>query len=253
MKRCPNCDAENSDDATFCNLCLSVLGFESPEYAIVDKGNEGFLTEYPSSFKIEAAPNKQPQTRAPSEAYHLGGWSPSEFHPHGNLRPRGLAVSSPDGALASKTISQGRYVPRISAEKVIRDCAITALIATAVSVLLEWVFSALGFGALLRGEITLSRVYYLIPLIIPAFVCGYVSGYRIERYGWLFGAVTVLIWSLVFRPLVYGVIRWMVTGGFDIMVSLSTANLVLIICLFLPTGIIAGWLGEKRATTGLGL
>lgn len=253
MRRCPNCGAENPDDARFCNLCFDVLGFDDPEYIVANKDTEGFLTEYPSSFRIEDEAKSTFAGKAPSEAYDIGGISSSDDKEYrSRVVYEAGVVTHPEGDYRG-IVSANRYVPKISLEKVFRNCVTIAFIALTVSLLLEWLLSALGLGALLRGEITLSRAYFLISLVIPAVICGYLSGYRLQRYGWLFGTITVLVWSVVFRPIAYGVIRWLFTGSFDLMVPLSAANLVVIVCLFLPAAGISGWLGEKRATSGLAI
>ncbi len=253
MKRCPNCGAENPEDARFCNLCLNVLGFDGPDYIVADKDSEGFLTEYPSSFKSEGETKRAFDVKAPSEAYNTGGIPLS-----GKEKDRPAVVYESGtvalpGAVHQVTIFPGHYSPNISAKKVFHNCFTIAFIALAVSLMLEFTLSALGIGALLRGDISLSRIYFLIPLVVPAVICGYLSGYRLQRYGWFFGGITVLIWSVIYRPLAYGVIRWLIAGSFNLQAPLSAANIVMIICLFLPAAGVSGWLGEKRATTGLAI
>lgn len=51
---CPSCGAENPDDAEYCNLCLSTVGFECVEFAAPVIRDEGFSCKYPSSFDNDA-------------------------------------------------------------------------------------------------------------------------------------------------------------------------------------------------------
>ena len=50
VMKCPSCGAENPDNADYCNLCVSTLGFECAEYAAPPEFDEGFSSKYPSSF-----------------------------------------------------------------------------------------------------------------------------------------------------------------------------------------------------------
>jgi len=51
---CPSCGAENPDDAQYCNLCLSTVGFECVEFAAPVIRDEGYSCKYPSSFDDDA-------------------------------------------------------------------------------------------------------------------------------------------------------------------------------------------------------
>jgi len=66
VMKCPACGAENPDHADFCNLCLSSVGFESPEYCAPPAFDEGYHTSYPSSFSDDApVPSPDEFTRLP--------------------------------------------------------------------------------------------------------------------------------------------------------------------------------------------
>lgn len=51
---CPSCGAENPDDAEYCNLCLSTVGFECVEFTAPVARDEGYACKYPSSFDDDA-------------------------------------------------------------------------------------------------------------------------------------------------------------------------------------------------------
>jgi hypothetical protein len=65
VMKCPSCGAENPDHATYCNLCLTSVGFEDAEYTHgKTKQGEGFTDKYPSSFDKDA-PQPEPDPFEP--------------------------------------------------------------------------------------------------------------------------------------------------------------------------------------------
>lgn len=151
---------------------------------------------------------------------------------------------------------QGAYAPQPRETafdwlRAVYTCATMAALATLVSIGLELILSFIGYGLAAQGHLTGGMLVILFSFIIPVAVAGFGSGYRLESYGWLVGMISVFFWAFVFRPMYYAVFSWMLTERFSLSALFNTYSLVFMFGLFLPLGALFGWLGEKRATTGL--
>ena len=133
-------------------------------------------------------------------------------------------------------------------------CAEIAALAAIISIGLELLLSFVAMNAMVQGSFTVARIWLLLALLIPVCFAGFATGYRLQMYGgWATGLITVAFWAFLFRPLYYALFAWILSGRFAFAVIVSAENLVFTLGLFLPLGALTGWLGEKRATTGLKL
>lgn len=263
--KCPSCGAENSDTAEFCTLCLASVGFEAPPPAAED--TEGFLTRYPSSFDAQVPDYRdepwadQPRPDAPP--VDIGQYGVRTGHPHdGGLDQTsgpGPGYGGGDEVAPGEAWRQGyrgAYPERERAygfdwARTVYSCAGMAGFATLVSVGLELALSFVGYGLAYQGRLTGAMLVILVSFLVPVAVAGFGAGYRLEENGWLVGLLSVAIWAFLFRPLYYALLSWMLTDRFSFSALFNAYSLAFILGLFLPLGALLGWLGQKRATTGL--
>lgn len=130
-------------------------------------------------------------------------------------------------------------------------CVGIAAIAALFSVSLELFLSFIGFAMVMAGSFTKGMLVVFASLLIPVVFAGFSPGYRMERNGWALGLIAVGMWAFAFRPLYFAVLSWMLTDRFSFAMVFSKFSLAFIFGLFLPLGAFLGWLGERRATTGL--
>ncbi len=130
-------------------------------------------------------------------------------------------------------------------------CAAAAAIAALMSVSLELFLSFIGYVLVVSGSFTKGMIVVFVSLLIPVVFAGFSPGYRMERNGWALGLIAVGMWAFAFRPLYFAILSWMLTDRFSFAMVFSKFNLAFIFGLFLPLGAFLGWLGERRATTGL--
>ncbi len=130
-------------------------------------------------------------------------------------------------------------------------CTGAAAIAALMSIGLELFFSFIGYSMAMSTNISIGLVIVFISLLIPVAFASFSCGYKMERYGWALGLISVGMWAFIFRPLYYAILSWMLTERFTFTAVFSRYSLAFIFGLFLPLGALIGWLGEKRATTGL--
>jgi hypothetical protein len=130
-------------------------------------------------------------------------------------------------------------------------CAGAAAIAALMSIGLELFFSFIGYSVAMSTSVSIGLILVFLSLLIPVAFASFSCGYKLERYGWLVGLISVGMWAFIFRPLYYAILSWMLTERFTFTAVFSKYSLAFIFGLFLPLGALIGWLGEKRATTGL--
>lgn len=251
---CPSCGAENPDGAEYCSLCLSTVGFVDLEYTSSELTGEGYMEEYPSSFQGEAEDT-------------AGGYSPEEpIHPIDRVAARpveigaygqasGAGVTDPYDSYGSMSASEAASRVGVTKAfdwgKALLFCLYVSLAAAALSVMLELFFGTLGLNAAMKNQETLAGLWVMAALLIPSALCGFLPGYKMEAYGWALGLITASLWFFVFRSLYYAILGWLMTGNFGIMMAFSAYSMGFVFGLFLPVAALAGWIGEKRATTGL--
>ncbi|PKQ28018.1 MAG: hypothetical protein CVT63_04930 [Candidatus Anoxymicrobium japonicum] len=241
---CPTCGAENAERAQFCNLCFSSIGFESPEYTSSSPvDGDGIQSEYPSSFREDARPPE------------FGGFAEHPSAPPVDIGQYGVADQSqvtPEGRCDSRGYENAPSDGRFLWPKAVMMCIELALIAGCLSMGLELLASFLGVTVAVKtGSLTLPRILVMLAFLIPVSICGFLSGYRLGRYEWALGVATVTVWAFLSRPMCYAILAWILSGGFAFMDLFNRTMIAFILFLFLPAGAILGWLGEKRATTGL--
>lgn len=275
MIACPSCGAENPDHANFCNLCHSMVGFDSMDYEAPPASNDGYQSQYPSSFGPDApayspdsftqmpeappvdmgqygASSGQQWQQAEQQGYYQQPAAPPvEMGQYG--AQSGMAPGEP------APFDQGYYgyqpytapVHMFSWRRGLLTCLRWALIAAGVSIGLELIFSFMGMNAASQGQFTMAYVWILASLLIPTVMAGFFPGYEMQEQGWILGLISVSGWFFIFRPLYYAILAWMLSGRFAISSLFSGQVLAFAFGLFLPLGALAGWLGQKRSTTGL--
>lgn len=251
---CPVCGAENADSAEFCNLCLASMGFECSEYSSPVSGEDGFLTRYPSSFDPEAPSPDEAVAYAvagpeaqPVEIGQYGVRSGHQVVEAGRTFISGEIPAPPPGAPGVPG-SGGRVFDWGHAMWV---CVGVAATAAAVSIGLDLIFSFIGLGFVFSGNLTAGMAVILSAQIIPVAFAGFLPGYRLQRYGWAVGLITVSMWAFFLRPCYYAFLSWLLADSFEFAALFNRYSLVFVFGLFLPLGAFLGWIGEKRATTGL--
>lgn len=274
---CPTCGAENPDHATFCNLCHSTVGFVTDEYVVGSApAEDGYSSQYPSSFSPDAPvpppdPNYQPQVAHPVDIGTYGQRSGEGYFdqaPQQPSVPPGVAPAD-IGQYGERSgyqpwdpgVQQGYhqgYAPSYERSRRTFDlgkaaltCLGIAAFAAVLSVGLEILFSIVGLSAMIQGSTTAGWIWIMLAFLIPVCLAGFMSGYRVEVNGWAVGLATVAIWAFAFRPLYYAILGWVMSGRFSFASLFNRVSLAFIFFLFLPLGALMGWLGEKRATTGL--
>lgn len=244
------------------------------DYGAPPPSHEGYGDRYPSSFGNDA-PALPPEafTRMPeARPVDMGQYGSASGHdwqdgtPGYYSRPGAAPVDTGEYGAHSgmdpaerAPIGYDHYVYRpheveghwFSWGEALWTCLKFSLVIAGVSVGFELVFSFLGIRAALQGQFTLAMIWVIIALLVPAGLGGYLSGYEVREHGWLVGLITVAGWLFVFRPMYYALLAWALSGRFAFRSMFSTTTLVLVFGLFLPAGALAGWLGQKRATTGL--
>ena len=251
---CPVCGAENPDSAEFCNLCLAEIGFECSEYATPVSDEGGLLERYPSSFDPGApCPDQSDAFGDPAPGaprVDIGEYGVTSGHQLMDSAPMfypGETPVPPPGVPGAPG-SAGRVFDWGHAMWV---CAGVAAPAAAISIGLELVFSFIGFGFVYSGNLSAGMAVILLALIIPVMLAGFAPGYRLQRYGWAVGLISVSMWAFILRPLYYAFLSWLLADSFQFTALFNRYSLVFIFGLFLPLGAFMGWIGEKRATTGL--
>lgn len=255
---CPRCGAENPDNSQYCNLCLDCIGFENPEYTSATQQDEGYMQQYPSSFREGAETTGGAPVDYPPEVQQAPNAAPVDIGEYGARS----GAAQPDPVVVDPEYIDYSYAggdPYYVGErafpwnKALWGCLCVALFAACLSMMLELTFGFIGVSAALGGNLTMAQIWTLMALLIPVAVCGFVPGYRMEEYGWALGIITVGLWAFVMRPLYYAVFGWMMSSHFTFSMAVDKGSLLFIFGLFLPLGALMGWLGEKRATTGLWL
>ena len=252
VMHCPRCGAENPDHSQYCSLCLDVVGFEDPEMTTVEPAVDGYRTSYPSSFKSNEAPPQDPEWYSPGDAFAAQG------HPQANMPPppepyAGFAGGAPYAAAGPYPAAPQDPAGQkpIDWDRAVFQCMKFAAVAAVMSIALELILSFVGLNAMVQGRFTLARIWLLLSLLIPVCFAGYASGFRIQRYGWAVGLISIIFWAFLFRPLYYALLGWLLEGRFQFVAIVSGESIAFTFGLFLPLGALLGWLGEKRATTGL--
>lgn len=249
VMKCPRCGAENPDHATYCSLCLDMIGFEDPEMTSVETATDGYLTSYPSSFDPPVAQAGDPGWYSPGDAFSAQGQNPVNAVPP----PGDMYVSSPVATPYTPPAPyQASGATPFSWGRAVILCAEIAAMAAFISIGLELLLSFVAINALSQGSFTVARIWLLLALLIPVCFAGFATGYRLQRYGgWATGLIAVSFWAFLFRPLYYALFDWLLYDRFVFAAIVSAENLIFTLCLLLPLGALMGWLGEKRATTGL--
>ncbi|MBU4386497.1 MAG: hypothetical protein KKH73_05830 [Actinobacteria bacterium] len=254
---CPACGAENPDNSQYCNLCLECLGFENLEYTSTSQSGEGYLEQYPSSFQ---------------EGAGQAGGAPVGYGPEVEQPPAAPVDTGEYGersgaAQADPVVADFGYIDYghgggefqdVAARafpwnSALLQCLYVSIAAAGLSVMLEIMMGFISVSFVMRGDFTMAQVWLLTSLLLPMALCGFVPGYRMEAYGWALGLISVGLWVFIMRPLYYGVLDWMFTERFTFSMAFDKTSLLFIFGLFLPLGALLGWLGEKRASTGLWL
>lgn len=249
---CPSCGAENPDGAEYCNLCFESMGFYCTEYTEAVSSNDGYMPDYPSSFeqRTDVVPGAGPPLQR-------GDPPPVDIGTYGSVT--GYEAETPPLQPHPPASTLYGDIPDTAKERVfpwnkaLLEVLKAALIAALLSVLLEFILGFIGIGAITSGSFTAGMTLILLALLIPVALGGFWPGYRMEAYGWLLGLMAVVLWAFALRPLYYAILGWMLSEKFTFAFAVDKASLAFIIFLFLPVGALAGWLGEKRATTGLKL
>lgn len=249
---CPVCGAENHDSAEFCSLCLQGIGFECSEYARPVSGKDGYLTRYPSSFD-PGAPNPEEEAAyaaaAPeAEQVEVGEYGVRSGHRvvEGGPMFQPGAIPVPETGALGVPGSAGLVFDWGHA---IWVCLGVAALAAAISIGLELILSFIGLVQ--YGSTKAGMAIVLIALLIPVMFAGFASGYRLRGYGWAVGLISVSTWAFFLRPLYFAFLSWLLTDSFEFAALLNRYGLAFVFGLFLPLGAFMGWMGEKRATTGL--
>ena len=103
------------------------------------------------------------------------------------------------------------------------------------------------------GEnISINYTWIFIVLLLPACVCAFYLGYRSESYGWAVGMITVALWAIIMKPLFNLVLQWIMDPS-HVSSPFAWRRIALDLGFGLPAGALLGWLGEKRATTGMAI
>ncbi|MBU1671450.1 MAG: hypothetical protein KKF41_16875 [Actinobacteria bacterium] len=260
---CPTCGAENPEHAAFCNLCCSSVGFDSPEYTSAPQQADGFSDSYPSSFD----PNAQhlpPDgfTRMPDAgAVDIGQYGVRSGQQAPDYSP--VAAAPVDigqyGVRSGYPVTPSGYqgqqddarVSRFQWRRAVWQCLGIALLTAIASCALEVLMGFMGVAFALGGNTVAAYVIIFAVLLVPITIGTFVSGYRLQENGWAVGLITVGFWALVFRPLYFAILAWLLSGRFTFIEVFNTYTLVFIFAVWFPLGALMGWLGEKRATTGL--
>lgn len=274
---CPSCGAENPYGLQHCNLCMATFGFENPEYTSPPASDEGYSERYPSSFNEEETPGGHPMTptaevppAAPVETGRYGVTSGAPREPAYAKAPEAPPVDigaygavsgapqfqGPPGEwMGGRTGAYGAEVPFASRgfnwERAIMTAALAALVAGVASMGLEIILGFVAVSAAFGGHLSLAYFWVLLAMLIPCCGCAYYVGHTAEAYGWALGLISVALWGFLVRPLYAAILQWILSGSFRMASPFSKFVLVFTLCIFLPLGALLGWLGEKRATTGL--
>ncbi|MBU4391507.1 MAG: zinc ribbon domain-containing protein [Actinobacteria bacterium] len=253
---CPSCGAENPDNSQYCNLCLDCIGFENLEYTSADQQDEGYMQQYPSSFQEGAETVGGAPVDYPPEVQQAPYSAPVDIGEYGTRS----GAAQPDPVVIDPAYIDYQYAAGGTYDvgervfpwnKALWVCLYVSLFAAATSIMLELTFGFIGVSAAIGGNLTMAQIWILLALLIPVGICGLIPGYRMEEYGWALGIITVGLWAFIMRPLYYAIFGWMMSSQFTFSMSVDKGSLLFIFGLFLPLGALLGWLGEKRATTGL--
>jgi len=253
---CPRCGAENPDNSQYCNLCLDCIGFENLEYTSATQQDEGYMQQYPSSFQEGAETAGGASVDYPPEVQQSPYAEPVDIGEYGTqsgaVQPDPTVVDPgyvDYGYAGVSTYDVSEWV--FPWNKALMTCLYVSLFAACLSMMLELVFGFIVVSSVMSGNITMAQIWTLLALLVPVSVCGFVPAYRMEQYGWALGIITVGLWAFVMRPLYYAIFGWMMSSHFTFSMAVDKGSLLFIFGLFLPLGALLGWLGEKRATTGL--
>ncbi|MDD5448158.1 MAG: zinc ribbon domain-containing protein [Actinomycetota bacterium] len=277
---CPLCGAENPNDARYCNVCLTTVGFEDLERPIAKKTSEGYLTEYPSSFKEEgvprgaggytpveeeklppagpvdigeyAKPSGAPAAKSPpppsAEPVDIGTYGvPSGIPVEGGKRKisqEEQAISSPSDYYAVRLFEEKTD---LASPKAVKGFILPILLATGISLCVEVVFGFSASGAVMQSNYSLQQLVMLLVLGIPAGLCGYNVGKGVGLYGWLFGLASVAAWGCILRPLYWLVLSTLAEERFVFSFLFNSLSIIMMVCLYLPLGAFLGWLGERES------
>lgn len=243
--RCPCCGAENPDGVQYCNLCMATFGFESPEYGSAVPKDEGYLAQYPSSFNGDYVPT-------PGEAGPAPQADPVDIGVYGQVS--GMQVTGGPQDYRSYGYGAQAYPQRASTfpwGNAVKRALTASLIAAGFSLGLEVLLGLVGLGVALGGSFTAARIWWMLALLIPCVIAGFAPGYWLQEWGWAVGIASVALWYFAFRPVYSAILAWALGASFHITAPFDRYGIVFALCLFLPLGALCGWLGEKRATTGL--
>jgi hypothetical protein len=240
------------------------VGFESPEYTSAPQRDEGYRDSYPSSFDPNAQrvpPDgfTQMPTAGPVDIGQYGVRTGQQGPCYGPVQAEpvdigtygvrsGYAVqpgTQPGGEAGSARTGYFRW------NKAVWQCLGIAGLTAIASCGLEVLFSIVGVAAATGGRATTAYIIILGALLVPIAIGTFVSGYRLEANGWAVGLITTGFWALVFRPLYFAILSWVLSGDFTFSQVFNKYTLVFMFAVWLPLGALMGWLGEKRATTGL--
>lgn len=265
--RCPSCGAENPDGAQFCNLCLSTVGFESPEYPTPPEDTEGFMDRYPSSFG-PGAPKIEPKGVTEAKPMDIGEYGVRSGEA---IKPEASAVESPgpvdigeygvrSGApiyaepgelwMAERTIDSG-YVPHTERKfdwvNAITKCVTAAILAAFLTSLFELFIRATALSVSIGQDLSFRKQLILIIfLAFPFMLAAFLPGYWVKRYGAFLGIFSVILLGFVFRPLYYSVICQLAAQKFPFLeIAFNKENLAFLFLLYIPLGALVGWLGQK--------
>lgn len=276
---CPLCGAENPDTARYCNVCLTTVGFEDLERPIAKETGEGYLTEYPSSFKEEGIPRGAggyvPQQKG--ESPRAGPVDTGEY-----AKPSGAPIGKSPPPPAASPVDIGTYgipsglpvgdegsafeeeqtasppsdyyavrpfdeKPDLASGKAVRRFALPILLATGISLCVEVVFGFSAPGAVMQSNYSLQQLVMLLVLGIPAGLCGYNVGRGVGAYGWLSGLAGVAGWGCILRPLYWLVLSTLAEDKFAFSFLFNSLGVIMMACFYLPLGALLGWLGERES------
>jgi putative effector of murein hydrolase LrgA (UPF0299 family) len=148
----------------------------------------------------------------------------------------------------------GRAARKFSWQKALWTCLKVSAITGVISFLIELMVGILAFRSVSAGHVTtLARIWILAALFIPVCVSTFIVGYRVGAFGWAVAGITVALTYLVFRVGYAMIVIYVFSGGqFHFINPFTPLFLGTVLLIYCPVGMLFGYLGELRATTGLG-
>lgn len=237
--KCPQCGAENSENSTFCSLCLGKVGAAPQAHSVSAPLGSGACRDLsqrqyvsPGDFRSLAAGMYGNPSSSPAQPYN-GYYQAAMSH------PGAMAAAVPP------SIGQ-RMTPGLAVVLVIGRSFLAYLLLFAVNFLIGLFLLGAAFSGSETGFNLGIGLMYGAQALILIF-----SGYTISLKasdpgkGWLYGLACVGMVIFFWEPLV-AMVFTLFTAGRLFVPIFSLIGVVIAVLLFMPLGALGGWIADKR-------